>query len=75
MSRDAYDAPLVLEGLARVYTWTGQADLAIDTLEKVLSVPGYLTTGYLQRDPVWDPLRQNPRFKLLSASTPSPAQR
>src|SRR5438045_7872807 len=50
MERDAYDAPLVLEGLARVYTWTGEKDLAIDTLHKVLSVPGYLTGAYLQHD-------------------------
>ena len=65
MSRDAYDAPLVLEGLARVYTWTGETDLAIDTLQQILAVPGYLTIGYLQRDPTWDPLRDQPRFQEL----------
>lgn len=74
MSRDAYDAPLVLEGLARVYTWTGEADLAIDTLQKILSAPGYLTVAYLQRDPVWAPLRDHPRFKSLIGSAPSSPQ-
>lgn len=72
MNRDAYDAPLVLEGLARVYTWTGEKDFAIDTLQKILSVPGYLTIGYLQRDPIWDPLRDHPRFKSLTAASSSP---
>jgi TolB-like protein len=72
MNRDAYDAPLVLEGLARVYTWTGEKDLAIDTLQKILSVPGYLTVGYLQRDPTWDPLRNHSRFKSLITATSSP---
>jgi TolB-like protein/Tfp pilus assembly protein PilF len=77
MSRDAYDAPLVLEGLARVYTWTGEKDLAIDTLQKLLSVPGYLTVAYLKQDPVWQPLRDHPRFQSLvsrgDSSVRSPA--
>ena len=69
MNRDAYDAPLVLEGLARVYTWTGEKDVAIETLQEILAVPGYLTVGYLQRDPVWDPLRDRPRFQTLVRQT------
>ncbi|MFL6513967.1 MAG: hypothetical protein ACJ8M1_02980 [Chthoniobacterales bacterium] len=65
MERDAYDAPLVLEGLARVYTWTGQKDLAVDTLRQVLSVPSYLTIPYLQKDPAWQPLSDYPAFQTL----------
>jgi TolB-like protein len=74
VSRDAYDAPLVLEGLARVYTWTGEKDLAIDTLDKIMALPGYVTAGYLQVDPVWQPLRDEPRFKALIAKLSSPAK-
>jgi len=67
-TRDAYDAPLVLQGLAQVYAWTGEKDLAIKTLEQILTAPGYLTYGYLQVDPAWDPLRGDRRFEALVAS-------
>jgi tetratricopeptide (TPR) repeat protein len=67
-TRDAYDAPLVLQGLAQVYAWTGEKDLAIKTLEQILTVPGYLTYGYLHVDPAWDPLRGDRRFEALVAS-------
>ncbi|MDB6147699.1 MAG: hypothetical protein JWO45_1363, partial [Spartobacteria bacterium] len=65
MGRDAYDAPLVLEGLARVYTWTGEKQSAIALLRQLLAAPGYLTAGYLRVDPAWDPLRSEPAFKEL----------
>ena len=71
MSRDAYDAPLVLEGLARVYTWTGEKERAIDILHQLLAVPGYLTLGYLRVDPAWEPLRSEPKFKALISSNAS----
>ena len=29
LSRDAYDGMLVLQGLAQVYTWTGESDQAL----------------------------------------------
>jgi hypothetical protein len=74
LSRDAYDGPLVLEGLARVYTWTGEKDLAVDTLDKIMALPGYVTAGYLQVDPVWQPLRDEPRFKALLEKTNSQAR-
>ena len=66
--KDAYDAPLVLQGLAQVHTWTGELDAAIDIVEQLMKVPGYLTYGFLLRDPSWDPLRGHPRFEALLAS-------
>jgi tetratricopeptide (TPR) repeat protein len=33
LSKDAYDAALVLEGLAQVYTWTNQPERAIELLK------------------------------------------
>jgi TolB-like protein len=71
ITRDAYDAPLVLEGLARVYAWTGEHDRAIQTLREILAVPGYLTTAYLRYDAVWQPLADDPEFKKLMAATGS----
>ena len=68
MARDAYEAPLVLQGLAQVYTWIGDKDHAIQVLRDLLTVPGYVTKGYLRADPLWDPLRGDPRFAALIAN-------
>jgi tetratricopeptide (TPR) repeat protein len=53
--------------LARIYTMVGQHDLAVDRLEYLLSVPGYLTVPWLRIDPAWGPLRGHPRFQRLVA--------
>jgi hypothetical protein len=55
--------------LAQVYTWTGEKDLAMQTLQNLLKVPGYLTYGYLRVDPAWDPLHGEPRFEALVAGS------
>jgi len=68
VSRDVYDGALVLQGLAQVYTWTGEKDKALAVLQTLMQMPGYLTYGYLRVDPSWDPLRGNPRFEQFVAS-------
>ncbi len=68
VSRDAYDGVLVLQGLAQVYTRTGEKDLALELLRQLMSRPGYLSYGYLRVDPVWDSLRGDPRFDKFVAS-------
>ncbi len=56
-SKDIYDGALVLEGLAQVYTWTGDRDRAIETLQKLQTMPGYTNYGRLKLHPLWAPLR------------------
>jgi tetratricopeptide (TPR) repeat protein len=52
--------------LARIYTYIGDIDLAVDELEFLLKTPGsYLSTATLRLNPQWDPLRGNPRFEKL----------
>jgi len=51
--------------LARIYVMVGEFDLAIDQIEFLLSIPGGLSIPLLRLDPVWDPLREHPRFKKL----------
>jgi serine/threonine-protein kinase len=53
--------------VARIYTMVGEHDLAIGRLEYLLSIPGHLSKAYIRMDPVWDPLRSNPRFQKLVA--------
>ncbi len=68
ISKDAYDGPLVLQGLAQVYVWTGEKERAMEVLEKLVRFPDYVAYGYLLRDPIWDPLRGDPRFEKILAS-------
>ena len=68
LSRDAYDGMLVLYGQAQVYTWIGESDRALELIHRLMKLPGYLTYGYLKIDPLWNPLRNDPRFQQFVAS-------
>jgi TolB-like protein/Tfp pilus assembly protein PilF len=72
MSRDAVDGVAFLVNLAQVYTWTGEKDLAIETLAKALSVPNDCHYGELRLHPMWDPLRDDPRFQKLMEQSKQP---
>jgi len=68
----------VIEILARVTARTGEPDRAIGALEKILSIPGLgalaenvpLTPALLRLDPMFDPLRNDPRFQKLCEDKP-----
>ena len=64
-SKDAADGPYQEIELAKIYTRVGEADKALDLIDKLLSMPCELSVGLLRLDPVWDPLRDNPRFQAL----------
>jgi len=65
LQRDAFKGYHHEWDLARIYTMTGEYDSAISKLEYLLSIPGYLTPAWLRIDPVWDPLRNQVRFRKL----------
>jgi serine/threonine protein kinase/Flp pilus assembly protein TadD len=74
VSRDAVDGPGILTNLALVYAWTGESDLAMATLVPLTKMPNGPFYGPLIRDPIWDPLRKDPRFeKLLAELAPRSA--
>src|SRR5256714_1205788 len=73
MQKDALTGPRPLDILARVTARTGDLDRAISTLEKLLSIPYEaplaanppLTPALLLLDPMFQPLRKDPRFQKL----------
>jgi len=68
IAKDSTDGPQVLLHLALIYAWTGERDLAIEQLAIVSKIPNGPTYGMLRLDPVWDSLRDDPRFEKIVAS-------
>lgn len=64
-SKDAFDGPMYTIALAQIYTWTGDKDQALQLIDKSLNTPNGLTGPILKLDPVWDALRDDPRFQAL----------
>jgi tetratricopeptide (TPR) repeat protein len=68
--------------LAKVQTQLGETDSALVSLPHLLEKPGAdwfsrtpLTAGLLRLDPIWDPLRNDPRFEKLASSAPKAADK
>jgi TolB-like protein/Flp pilus assembly protein TadD len=64
-SQDAFDGPQYTAALARIYALTGESDEAFRLLDHLLNVPNGLAITMLKLDPVFDPLRKDPRFQAL----------
>jgi serine/threonine-protein kinase len=74
-SKDPFGGPEEEENMAQIYALLGDADHAIPILKRLLQIPcGFVITPALLRlDPVWDPIRNDPRFEKLVAAPPPKA--
>jgi TolB-like protein len=65
VSKDAIVGPDQVFHLAEIYAKCGKYEAAIDQIEKVVPLPYTVSPGLLRADSLWDPLRNNPRFRRL----------
>jgi TolB-like protein/Flp pilus assembly protein TadD len=64
-SQDAFEGPQGTAALAQIYAWTGESDEAFRLLDHLLGIPNGPTIPLLKLEPVWDPLRKDPRYQAL----------
>jgi TolB-like protein/Tfp pilus assembly protein PilF len=67
-AKDRWKGPLAEADAARAYSLLGDRDRALSILERLLVEPSAdsLTPALLRLDPVWDPIRNDPRFQKLA---------
>lgn len=67
LSKDAYFGVFQLEGLAEIEAHAGKPDDAIELLGRLLAMPAgeSVSIERLKLDPLWDPIRNDPRFQAL----------
>ena len=69
VSKSAVEGPMLIQYLAVIYAWTGDKDRGIERLAEAAKLPGsHVTYGHLRLNPLWDPLRGDPRFEAIVAS-------
>ena len=65
--------PAQEENMANIYALLGDADHAIPILKRLLQIPyGFapITPALLRLDPIWDQIRNDPRFQELCEEKP-----
>jgi len=62
-----FSRPVLAESRALILAQAGDAEAALDEIERLLAGPSWLNVHRLRLDPRWDPIRKHPRFKALLA--------
>jgi tetratricopeptide (TPR) repeat protein len=74
LEKDVLNGSRVLQYFAITAAWAGEKELALQQLEAGLRAPQasvMLSYGALKLHPLWDPLRGDPRFEQIVASSAS----
>jgi tetratricopeptide (TPR) repeat protein len=59
---DAFDGPVCTQTLAEIYAIVGEYDKALEIIDGLLTRPTQVTVAQLKMSPLWDHVRQDPRF-------------
>ena len=66
--RDAVEAPNLMVWLAVIYMVAGRRADAIQTLERILAEPSWISAAELRLNPYYDELRGEPDFQRLTGN-------
>jgi TolB-like protein len=64
-SKDAFGGPEIAAGVAEVHAILGDNGRAIEILDGLLNRPSAVTVQGLKVNPIWDSVRNDPRFQAL----------
>jgi TolB-like protein/Tfp pilus assembly protein PilF len=64
-SKDAFDGPGITAKAAEIYAMFGDAATAVTLLDGLLQQPSPVSVAMLKLNPIWDPIRNDPRFQAL----------
>ena len=68
-AKDSIRGRYMIAHLAMIAAWVGEKELALEQMALFESVaPAGFHYGRLKLDPMWDPLRGDPRFEAIVAS-------
>ena len=76
ITKDSYGGADQLAGLAQIDAQTGAPGEAVQVIRQLLAMPAgaVMSVERLKLDPVWDPIRKDPRFQaLLKGENAAPA--
>jgi tetratricopeptide (TPR) repeat protein len=62
---DIFGKAALYINLARAYAWAGEPDLALKQIERFRTLPSDYKVNDFRLDPVWDPIRRDPRFQQM----------
>jgi tetratricopeptide (TPR) repeat protein len=72
-ANDAMYLPLLQVLVAQIHAQFGDADAALRDLPRLLQAPASdITPAQLRLDPIWDPIRKDPRFQKLCEEKSKP---
>jgi serine/threonine-protein kinase len=62
---DLWERPVLSERRARIFAQAGLVAEALAEIEPLLAGPSWTSVHMLRLDPIWDPIRDDPRFQAL----------
>ena len=64
-SKDAFGGPEIMTSAAEIHAIVGDVAGAVTILDGLLSRPSPITVPGLKVNPIWDSIRNDPRFQAL----------